>query len=87
MTRVKWARQQLRTVMLWEFFVLCFIIAQSDSRNREYLVSWLQKISLEHLRELWRSLQRDFFTNFVHVSILCLRSYESSQEQGIILLE
>ena len=26
-----------------------FIIAQSDNKNREYLVSWLQKISLKQL--------------------------------------
>ena len=26
-----------------------FIIAQSDTRNIEYLISWLQKISLEQL--------------------------------------
>ena len=30
---------------------------------------------------------KDFFTIFVHVSILCLRSQESSQEQGISLLK
>ena len=31
------------------FFSSVFIIAQSDTRNREYLISWLQEISLEQL--------------------------------------
>ena len=32
------------------------------------------------------TLRKDFFTTFAHISILCLRNQESSQEQGISLL-
>ena len=34
MSRIKWVRQRLRTVMLWEFFLLLIII-QSNIKNRE----------------------------------------------------
>ena len=86
-----------------------FIIAQSNTRNRESLISCLLKLSHELLIlgqstfseslvftefyfleiislfykwllpffnfcELQRSFQRDFFTTFAHISILCLRN-------------
>ena len=35
--------------MFWGVLSSVFIIAQSDTRNIEYLISWLQKLSLEGL--------------------------------------
>ena len=34
--------------MLWEFFALCFIIAESDKRHREYLIS-MEQLLFEQL--------------------------------------
>ena len=45
MNRVKWARQQLRTVILWEFFF-------SKWQQKQRVFIWLQKISMKHFREL-----------------------------------
>ena len=53
MNRVKWVRQQLRTRMLWEFFLLYLpllkVIPETESISS--LSNSLQKISLEQLRK------------------------------------
>ena len=48
MNRVKWVRQQLRTVMV-SVLSSVIIISQSDTRNIEYVIGWLKKILLEKL--------------------------------------
>ena len=46
MNRVKQLQQQLRTDAL-RVLSSVIIIAQRDTKNIEYLISWLQKVSLE----------------------------------------
>ena len=52
LNKFKWVRQQLFIYLsiylfIYLFIQQLFIIAQSDTRNIEYLICWLQKISLE----------------------------------------
>ena len=46
MSRVKWVRQQQRTVMLWEFF---FYIYLCSKWYQKHSISWLQKNNLKQL--------------------------------------
>ena len=49
MNRVKWLGKQLRTFDAVKVLSSVFIITQSDIENIEYLISWLQEISLKQL--------------------------------------
>ena len=46
MSSVKWVRQQLCTVMPWEFFLL-YLSLFNVIPETEYLISWLQKKTLK----------------------------------------
>ena len=48
MSRFKGSRQQLSNDIV-RVLSSTFIIVQSDTRNIEYLICWLQKISLDYL--------------------------------------
>ena len=79
MTRVKWVRQKLRTVMVWVLPSI-IIIAQSDTITIEYIIVWLKKISLEQLLfELGNipkplSFWRYFFPRLFWKELVCMFS-------------